>query len=430
MRRVTRALVNILPATRAAVVNGRVSPHGGDGSGDLRSLIIDHRTYAPRAGEIINLRTSEIRYRRLFEAARDGILIVDPLTRKITDANPFMTELLGYPHEELLGKELWEIGLLKDEAANRAAFEELEARHYVRYEDLPLQSKTGQRREVEFVSNVYEEDGQDVIQCNIREITERKTIETKFKREIEKLNAELEQRVVLRTAELKAANAELEAFSYSISHDLRAPLRAMDGFTKILETEFNGNASEVARHAMGRIRVNAATMGQLIEGLLAFSGLGRRALAKTTVAPANLARAVFEELRPKSNGQQVEVDIAELPACEADPTLLKQVFANLLTNALKYSRDRDPAVIKVGWRKDKDETVYFVQDNGAGYEAKFAHKLFQVFQRLHRTDQFEGTGVGLAIVRRIVERHGGRIWAESQVDHGATFFFTLGKHAK
>ena len=174
------------------------------------------------------MRTSEIRYRRLFEAARDGILILDPDTRKITDANPFMTELLGYPHEELLGKELWEIGLLKDEAASQEAFRELREKHHIRYEDLPLQTKAGQRREVEFVSNLYKEDAQDVIQCNIRDITERKRAEVALSHAKDQLTnqaGELERVVVERTASLQEKVGELQAFSYSVSHDMRAPLR-------------------------------------------------------------------------------------------------------------------------------------------------------------------------------------------------------------
>ena len=183
------------------------------------------------------LRTSEIRYRRLFEAARDGILILDPETRKITDANPFMSELLGYPQEELLGKELWEIGLLKDEAASQEAFRELREKHYIRYEDLPLQTKGGQRHEVEFVSNLYKEDTHDVIQCNIRDITERKRAEGALSHAKDQLThqaAELERVVVQRTASLRETVGELQAFSYSVSHDMRAPLRAMHGFAQCL----------------------------------------------------------------------------------------------------------------------------------------------------------------------------------------------------
>jgi PAS domain S-box-containing protein len=256
------------------------------------------------------------------------------------------------------------------------------------------------------------------------DVTERKQAAA----QIADLNAELEQRVARRTAELEQANKELEAFSYSISHDLRAPLRAMGGFARVLETEHAAELTTGARHAIERIRQNTAKMGQLIDGLLDFSSLGRRALSRQGINTTAIVRTVVDELQPEITGRNVDLVVNELPPCEADAILLKQVYVNLLANALKYSRGRDPAVIRVGWKKEKGETVYFVKDNGAGFEMEYADKLFRVFQRLHRADEFEGTGVGLAIVQRIIHRHGGRIWAEARADKGATFYFTLGKN--
>ncbi len=245
--------------------------------------------------------------------------------------------------------------------------------------------------------------------------------------QVHRLNAELEQRVALRTAELKAANDELEAFSYSISHDLRAPVRAMGGFANVLEKDFGGQLPEGGHFAIQRIKVNAAHMGQLIDGLLEFASLSRQPLQKKTLNPTAIARKVLDELMAELSDRRVDAEIAELPECQADRLLLNQVFTNLLSNAIKYTRGRDPAVIRVGWRKEGEETVYFVQDNGAGFDMRYAGKLFQVFQRLHGMKDFEGTGVGLANVHRIISRHGGRIWAEAKVGEGATFYFTLGK---
>ena len=240
---------------------------------------------------------------------------------------------------------------------------------------------------------------------------------------IENMQAQLGQRAI----QLEAANQELEAFSYSISHDLRAPLRAMDGFSRILLEEYAPQLPAEAQRYLGLVRDNAQQMGHLIEDLLAFSRLSRQPLNKQTVAPAELVRQVLAELRAEQEGRKVEVTIGDLPACEADPALLKQVWVNLLSNALKFTRKREDAQHRNRCPSQirQPECIYFVKDNGVGFDMQYANKLFGVFQRLHRAEEYEGTGVGLAIVQRIVHRHGGRIWAEAEVDKGATFYFTL-----
>ncbi len=242
---------------------------------------------------------------------------------------------------------------------------------------------------------------------------------------IRKLNQELEQRVIERTALLREANKELEAFSYSVSHDLRAPLRAIDGFSRILIEDYAPQLAPEALRYLRLVRDNTVQMGNLVDDLLAFSRLSRQALRKQSVKTTAFVRQALDELRTETTGRQVEFTIAEMPECQADPNLLKQVWINLLSNALKYTRQREAARIEIGWKKENDGQVFFVKDNGVGFDMKYVHKLFSIFQRLHRSEDYEGTGVGLAIVQRIVHRHGGRVWAEGQVDDGATFYFSL-----
>jgi signal transduction histidine kinase len=225
-----------------------------------------------------------------------------------------------------------------------------------------------------------------------------------------------------RTAELTAANRDLEAFSYSVSHDLRAPLRSVDGFARALEEDFGDRLDREARRLLGIIQQSVRQMDQLIEDLLGFARLGRQALALGPVPLDTLVHRTMDEVRLAAPGRRIEFTVGPLGTAAADPVLLKQALANLLGNAVKFTRRRDAAVIEVGRR---DDDVYYVRDNGAGFDMRHAEKIFGVFQRLHRADDYEGTGVGLAIVHRIIERHGGRIWAESAPGEGATFFFTL-----
>ncbi|HYL75164.1 MAG TPA: ATP-binding protein, partial [Bryobacteraceae bacterium] len=228
------------------------------------------------------------------------------------------------------------------------------------------------------------------------------------------------------TAELAAAYRELDSFTHSISHDLRAPLRAIDGFSRILLEDHGPELTSEALRCVEIVRNNAIEMSVLIDSLLLLSRLGRQPMEKGPVDVKMLVVQALEELPGAQAGRRIEFVIGELPACDADPKLLRQVVENLLSNALKYTRCRAQARIEIGASTSpRDGTVYFVRDNGAGFDMRYADKLFVVFQRLHSAKDYEGRGVGLAIVRRIVARHGGRVWAEAALDQGATFYFSL-----
>jgi PAS domain S-box-containing protein len=491
------------------------------------------------------IQTSQLDYRRLFKAAKDGILILDAETGQISDANPASEELLGFSHAELVDTPLWALGLFQDVTPNKAKYEQLQAGGYARDENLILEGRDGRQITVEFVSNVYLAGDRSVIQCNVRDVSERKQAEEnsvrlaaivnssddaiigktlqgiitswnpgaermfgysateavgasmsmlfppecagdeeqmlakvargepvehfeavrvgkdgrridvsvslsrivdqdhkviglskiarditqrkKAEREVHRLNEELEQRVLDRTAQLETANKELDSFSYSVSHDLRAPLRAIDGFSQALQEDFSAQLPEEGLRYLRTIREGSQRMGVLIDDLLAFSRLSRLPLNREPVNMNDLVWALVAEMSPAGEDRHAKVEVNDLPPCNADPALLKQVWINLLSNALKYTRHRENAHIEIGADESNGTTTWFVRDNGAGFDMLYVDKLFGVFQRLHRAEEYEGTGVGLAIVRRIVERHGGRVWAEGALERGATFFFTLGE---
>ena len=240
------------------------------------------------------------------------------------------------------------------------------------------------------------------------------------------MHEELEQKVQDRTAQLEAANKELEAFAYTISHDLRTPLRAINGYSSILNQDYASNLPEDATRLLTHIRDNASQMDVLIKDLLAFSRLSRQQFEKETVDAKELVQLVINELQPEWENSNINFTHGDLPICQADPGMLKQVYVNLIANAIKFTRDRDPGKIEIGSSETEGRRIYFVADNGIGFNMQYSSKLFEVFQSLHTHDEHDGTGVGLAIVRRIIQRHGGEIWAEAKVDQGATFFFTVG----
>jgi PAS domain S-box-containing protein len=255
----------------------------------------------------------------------------------------------------------------------------------------------------------------------IRDISTLKVVEA----EVRQLNAELEERVIQRTAQLQAANKALEAFSYSVSHDLRAPLRAIVGFSRMLQEDYGEQLDSEGNRYLKIVRENAKRMGELIDDLLNLSRLDRKEISRQPILLNEMIQKVLSDLALDMKGRQIEFAIADLPICQADFSLLKQVWINLLSNAIKYTRYKSSACIEVGYEIMDGEGVYFIRDNGAGFDMRYADNLFGVFQRLHREQEFAGTGIGLAIVQRIIQRHGGRIWAEAAIDQGATFYFTL-----
>jgi PAS domain S-box-containing protein len=369
-----------------------------------------------------NLQESEAKYRRIVDTALEGIGGIGPDGR-ITFVNGRLAGILGYSADELPGRPITDFMLEQDLEEYRRF---IERRHQGISEQLERRFKHKDGHTVwTIVSSVPvldEARNYTGTFAMLTDISERKCAEEALRQ----LNQELEQRVAGRTAALEQANNELESFSYSVSHDLRAPLRAIDGFSRILSEEYNAVLGEQGRRYTGTIASNARRMGQLINDILDFSRMSRREIAATPVDMTALAREVYDEVRAAAPAKRaIVLRMEELPPACADPALLRQVWVNLLSNAVKYTGQRAEAVIEVGGATASGENTYWVKDNGAGFDMRYADKLFGVFQRLHGDAEFEGTGIGLAIVKRIVTRHGGRVWAESKLGESTALYFTL-----
>jgi PAS domain S-box-containing protein len=359
-----------------------------------------------------HLAQMEGRYRGLLEAAPDAMVVVNQ-GGEIVLLNLQAEKQFGYHRDELLGQKVKNI--IPEGFAERLLADGLRSAEDALAQQIGTGLElTGQRKDesefpIEIMLSPLESAEGILVTAAIRDITERK----RHERTLQEKNDELQ-----------VAVNELDAFSYSISHDLRAPLRAVDGFSQILLKHYGPLLTGEPRKYLQRVRDNTVQMGHLVDDLLRFSRLGRQPLAKQLVSTGTIVEQVLREARQQVAGRSVNVSVGDLPPVWGDAALLKQVFMNLIDNAFKYTRLRDDAVIEIGARKTGDEQVFFVRDNGVGFDMQYAAKLFDVFQRLHRAEDFAGTGVGLAIVQRIVQRHGGRVWAEAAVDHGATFYFT------
>jgi PAS domain S-box-containing protein len=359
---------------------------------------------------------ADAKFRGLLESAPDAMVIVDS-TGRIVLVNSETEALFGYTRQELLRldmEHLFPARFGATDPSHRQGFcAALRERCTVAGDELYGLRKDGSEFPVEIRLSPLETEEGALLITAIRDATDRMKAEAVIRE---------------RTAQLEALNKELEAFSYSVSHDLRAPLRAIDGFSRILVEEYSEQLVGDARDYLRLVRRNAQQMGRLVDDLLAHARMGRRPVRKQSLDPMSLVQQCADELVREQTGRRIEVSIGDLKRCEADATLLKQVWTNLLSNAIKYTRGRDVATIEVGCSADNHsaaETTYFVRDNGVGFDMRYADKLFGMFQRLHRAEDYEGTGVGLAIVRRIIHRHGGRVWAEARPEQGATFYFTL-----
>ncbi|MDY3560423.1 PAS domain S-box protein [Gemmata sp. JC673] len=371
------------------------------------------------------LRYQELMLREAAELAHVGGWGFDPVTFE-GDWTPVVATIHDLPPDAPAPKPARGIEFYVEEDRPRIAAAVRAATESGTPYDLELQlvSAHGALKWVRTIARPIVEDGRVVrVRGSLQDITDRKRAEA----EIRSLNAELEQRVRDRTADLEAANADLEAFSYSVSHDLRAPLRAIDGFSQIVLDEYGPQLPADAREYLADVCANTLRMGQLVDDLLTFSRLGRQPVRRQTVNTTEMVAGCLDELLRQTGARRIEIRSEELPPCDADPALLRQVWLNLLANALKYSSLSSPAVIEVGATGSPDGPVYYVRDNGVGFDMRYAHKLFGVFQRLHRAEDYEGTGIGLALVQRIVHRHGGRVWADSEPGEWAMFSFTLGR---
>ena len=414
-----------------------------DQEGNITGIFGVARDITERKKAEETLRQSQEMFEGLFQSSPDAIVTVGQ-QGKIMRVNTQVEEMFGYSGEELTGQPVEILIPERFRAAHPAFRREYQAAPQRRPMGKSLNLYGLRKNRTEFpvdimLSPLKMEEGWLTIAV-VRDVTEHKQAEEILQRakeeleqrvaertaELAEVNADLERRVAERTIRLEETIRELEAFAYSVAHDLRAPLRHVSGFAQILVDEYASNLGPEARGYLQRVHESAGHMGRLVDDLLSLSRIGRQDLALRPTPLKTLVDSAMADLDSECAKREIEWTIGDLPAVTCDPGLMKQVFVNLLSNAIKYTRLRAPARIEIGTMNAGPETVIFVRDNGAGFDMRYSKKLFGVFQRLHASKDFEGTGVGLAIVHRVLHKHGWRVWAEAELNHGATFFFTVG----
>ena len=420
----TRWLVDLNQKLKAEVDHGTQAEFEHRRSTKGLEILVAERT-AELTASIQSLAESEERYRALVEHAPEAIVVLDTEERRFVDLNKNAERLFAMSRAELLREGPPEVSpSVQPEGwrlAERAAAELAKALDNAtpRFE-WTHRDAAGQEIPCEISLVRLPSSSRTLVRGSITDISERKRAEE----EVRKMNMELERRVTERTAQLETANQDLESFTYSVSHDLRAPLRHMDGFSRILMEEYGAQLPPGAMRHLERVREGTLHMGHLVDDLLNLAHIGRGTLSLRPTDPNELVAEVIRGLEEEARGRTVDWRVDRLSPVECDRGLMRQVFSNLLSNALKFTRHQESTVIEVGEVRVEGEPVMFVRDNGVGFDKRYANKLFQVFQRLHG-EEFEGTGVGLAIVHRILQKHGGSISAESAPQKGAAFFFTV-----
>ena len=392
----------------------------GELADDLAYATAALRTKLAQQAAEQELRRASLYARSLLEASLDPLVTISA-EGKITDVNKATEDATGRSRDQLIGTDFADYFTEQDKA--REGYRKVLSAGSVTDYPLAIRHSCGKVTDVLYNANIYHDPAgaRAGVFAAARDITERMRAEEA----VLTLNTQLEQRVRDRTAQLEAANQELEAFSYSVSHDLRTPLRAIDGFSRILVEDYGSKLDDEGRRIVGVVRDSTTKMARLIDDILAFSRTGRQQMTSAEVHMSALIRSVLEGLKPATTGRKLKFEISSMPDIRGDGPMLQRVWANLIDNAIKFTGPTPEGTIEVGGRIEGPEAVYFVKDNGVGFDMQYVDKLFGVFQRLHGPEEFPGTGIGLAIVKRIVARHGGRVWAEGKLNEGAIFYFAL-----